>query len=105
MLDPYWGDIGDHLSQLQGRLEEHGEVLSSLSDTIDTLASHRIDEVVRVLTIITLLTVPLTVLATIFGINTDLPGSGHPLFFYVVNLVGIVLTIVVIWYLRYRRWL
>ena len=104
-LDPYWGDIDDSLAQLQARLEEHNEVLGSLSDTIDTLASHRIDEVVRVLTIITLLTVPLSVLSTIFGMNVRLPYDSHPLLFYLVNVVGIVLTVVVIWYLRHRRWL
>lgn len=104
-LDPYWGDIGDQVAQLQSRLEEHNEVLGSLSDTIDTLASHRIDEVVRLLTIITLLTVPLTVLSTIFGMNVQLPYGTHPLPFYLINVMGIVLTILVIWYLRYRRWL
>ena len=104
-LDPYWGDVGDQLAQLQSRLEEHNEVLGSLSDTIDTLSSHRIDEVVRLLTIITLLTVPLTVLSTIFGMNVQLPYGGHPLPFYLINVVGIILTALVIWYLRYRRWL
>jgi magnesium transporter len=104
-LDPYWGDIGDHLAQLQARLEEHNEVLSGLSDTIDTLASHRIDEVVRLLTIVTLLTVPLTVLSTIFGMNVQLPYGGHPMPFYLINVMGIFVTVLVIWYLRYRRWL
>jgi magnesium transporter len=104
-LDHYWGDIGDHLAQLQARLEEHNEVLSILSDTIDTLASHRIDEVVRLLTVITLLTVPLTVLSTVFGMNVQLPYGSYPLPFYLINIVGIVLTILVIWYLRRRKWL
>jgi magnesium transporter len=104
-LDPYWGDIGDQVAQLQARLEEHNEVLSSLSDTIDTLASHRIDEVVRLLTVVTLLTVPLTVLSTIFGMNVQLPYGGHPLPFYLINVIGVVTTALVIWYLRYRRWL
>jgi magnesium transporter len=104
-LNPYWGDIGDHLAQLQARLEEDNEVLGGLSDTIDTLASHRIDEVVRLLTIVTLLTVPLTVLSTIFGMNVQLPYGGHPLPFYLINVMGIGVTAVVIWYLRYRRWL
>lgn len=104
-LDPYWGDIGDHVAQLQARLEEHNEVLGGLSDTIDTLASHRIDEVVRLLTIVTLLTVPLTVLSTIFGMNVQLPYGSHPLPFYLINVIGIGLTALVIWYLHYRRWL
>ncbi len=105
-LDFYWGDIGDELRQLRAMLDEQFEVISSLSDTIDALATHRLDEVVRVLTIITLLTVPLTVISTIFGMNFDFPyASLHLPAFLLINVVGIVLTVAVVWYLRRRRWL
>ena len=104
-LDLYWSDLGDHLSQLCARLDENAEVISGLSETIDTLASHRIDEVVRLLTVVTVLTLPLTLLATIFGMNIIMPYSEHPLLFYGILLVGIILTILTIWYLRNHRWL
>jgi len=104
-LDIYWGDISDHLAQLRSMLDEHAEVVSGLSETLDTLASHRIDEVVRLLTLVTLLSVPLTVLTTIFGMNVQLPYGTHPLPFYVINITGILITFLVIWYLRRRHWL
>ncbi len=104
-LDMYWDDIGDHLTRLLSMLDEHVEVIGGLSDTIDTLASHRIDGVIRLLTIITILTVPLTVLSTIFGMNVDLPYGAGPTLFYIVNMIGVVLTIGVLYYLRRRRWL
>ena len=104
-LDMYWDDIGDHLTRLLSMLDEHVEVIGGLSDTVDTLASHRIDGVVRLLTLITILTVPLTVLSTVFGMNVALPYGDHPLPFYLINIVGVVLTVGVIWYLHRRRWL
>ena len=104
-LDPYWSDITDHLSQLRWILDEQMEVVNGLSDTIDTLASHRIDEVVRLLTVVTVLTLPLTVLATIFGMNVALPFAEHPLLFFVVVGLGLALTITLVRYLRQRRWL
>lgn len=104
-LDIYWGDISDHLAQLRSMLDEHAEVVSGLSETLDTLASHRIDEVVRLLTLVTLLSVPLTVLTTIFGMNVQLPYGSHPLPFYIINITGILITFLVIWYLRRRHWL
>lgn len=104
-LDIYWGDIGDHLAQLRSVLEEQTEVVAGLSETLDTLASHRIDEVVRLLTLVTLLSVPLTVLTTIFGMNVQLPYGTHPLPFYIINITGILITFLVIWYLRRRHWL
>jgi magnesium transporter len=104
-LDPYWGDIGDHLAQLCMLMDQYAEVISGLSDTIDTIASHRIDEVVRLLTITTVLTLPVTLLATIFGMNVVMPYSNHPLLFFTVIVLGIVLTVWLVWYLRRRRWL
>lgn len=104
-LDLYWSDISDHLAQLRARLDEHAEVVAGLSDTIDTLASHQIDDVVRLLTIVTVLTLPLTLLATIFGMNILMPFAGHPLLFYGVVAIGIALTLLLVWYLNRRKWL
>lgn len=104
-LDPYWGDIRDHLSQLRWMMDEQMEVVHGLSDTIDTLASHRIDEVVRLLTVVTVLTLPLTLLATIFGMNIALPFAQHPLLFFLVVGSGLTLTVALVRYLRRRGWL
>jgi magnesium transporter len=103
--DPYWNDINDHLAQLCSLLDEYSEVIGGLSDTIDTLASHRIDEVVRVLTIVTVLTLPVTVLSTIFSMNVTLPFETHPLVFFLVVGLGLGLTAWLVWYLRRRKWL
>jgi len=104
-LDPYWGDINDHLSQLCSLLDEYSEVVNGLADTIDTLASHRIDEVVRVLTIVTVLTLPVTVLSTVFSMNISLPFGKHPFLFFIVTGMGIALTGFLLWYLRKQKWL
>ncbi len=104
-LDPYWGDIGDHLAQLCSILDEYAEVVGGLSDTIDTLASHRIDEVVRLLTIVTILTLPITVPATILSMNIVMPMAQHPLLFYGVVGLGLGLAAFLIWYRRRRSWL
>jgi magnesium transporter len=104
-LDPYWGDINDHLSQLCSLTDQYSEVINGLADTIDTLASHRIDEVVRLLTITTVLSLPVTILATIFGMNIVMPFSQHPLLFYGIIAAGFGLTIWIIWFLRKRNWL
>ncbi|MCZ7674074.1 MAG: magnesium transporter CorA family protein [Chloroflexi bacterium] len=104
-LDIYWGDIGDHLEQIKSMLDEQREVIDGLSETIDTLASHRIDEVVRLLTLITLISVPITVIATIFGMNMALPYGNHPLAFYAINAIAIGVTLTFIWHLRRKHWL
>ncbi|MBM4422179.1 MAG: magnesium transporter CorA family protein [Chloroflexi bacterium] len=104
-LTLYWSDISDHLTQFQARLDEHFDVVSGLSETIDTLASHRIDEVVRALTIVTVITLPLSLLSTIFGMNVALPFDEHPALFFVVVGFGAALTAALLWYLHSRKWL
>lgn len=104
-LGPYWNDINDHLALLCAMLDEYAEVVTGLSETLDTLASHRIDEVVRLLTIVTVLTLPITLLATIFGMNVAMPYAEHPVLFYLLVGLGVGLTGGLIWYLRRQRWL
>lgn len=104
-LNLYWGDISDHLTQLCSLLDSYAEIVAGLSETIDTLASHRIDEVMRLLTIVTVLTLPLTLLATIFGMNVVMPYADHPLLFFALIGIGFLLVIATVWYLRQRKWL
>lgn len=104
-LDPYWEDIGDHLAQLCYTLDQDAEVMQGLSDTVDTLASHRIDEVVSLLTVVTVITMPVTLLATIFGMNITMPYENHPLLFFAILIVGLGLTVGLVWFLRSKKWL
>ena len=104
-LNIYWGDIGDHLAQIGSMLDEQREVIAGLSETIDTLSSHRIDEVVRLLTLVTLASVPITVIATVFGMNVALPYGSHPVPFYAIITIATLITVIVVWYLRRKHWL
>jgi magnesium transporter len=104
-LDPYWSDIGDHLSHLCVTLDEFAEVITGLSDTAGTLASHRIDEVIRLLTVVTVITLPITVLSTLFGMNIVMPYAGYPHLFYTVTFLGIFFAGLLLWFLIRKRWL
>lgn len=104
-LDLYWGDISDHLSQLCSMLEEHIDVVSGQSGTVERLASHRTHEAVRPLTIVTVLTPALSPLSTIFSMNVRQPYGRHPPFIFAVAEVGRAITIGLVCYLRQRKWL
>ncbi len=104
-LDPYWDNLNDHLLQLGTMLDEYYEIIVGLSDTVDTLASHRIDEVVHLLTVVTVITLPVTLLAAIFGMNVMLPFGQHPVMFYILIVFSVLVTLGLAWYLRHRRWL
>jgi magnesium transporter len=104
-LDIYWSDIRDHLGQLRAMLDDDYEVMSGLAETLDTLASHRIDEVVRLLTLATITTLPLTVVSTIYSMNVEVPGKSLPITFWIVLVLALAITSGILWYLRRRDWL
>lgn len=73
--DVYFGDIADHVRKIWDGLEDCKEVVDGLADTSNWLTSHRIQEIMRVLTIVMALMAPPTLIASIYGMNIHLPGS------------------------------
>jgi len=104
----YFGDVADHIRKIWDGLEDCKEVVDGLAETSNWLTSHRIQEIMRVLTIVMAILAPLTLLSGIFGMNVPLPGgvdSGSLLplgiLLSIMALVGTGMFI----YLRRRRWL
>jgi magnesium transporter len=71
----YFGDIADHIRKIWGGLEDCKEVIDGLADTSNWLTSHRIQEIMRILTIVMGVMAPPTLIASIWGMNVPLPGG------------------------------
>lgn len=105
-LEEYFGDIADHLYKARDIIDENYEIVSSLADTADTLASHRINEVMRILTVISVIMLPLTLLSSIYGMNiVQLPLAQHPNSFWIMSGAMVVLALLMLLYFRRRNWL
>ncbi len=92
-LAVYFGDVVDHVDKIWDALDECKEVIEGLSDTHDSLATNRTNEVMRLLTVIATILLPITVVASIFGMNIPLPfqDSDYSLVFvFLIMLVTIV---------------
>jgi len=68
----YFGDTVDHVDKIWDGLDEYKEIIEGLNATYDSLATHRTNEVMRMLTIIATILLPITVVASIFGMNIPL---------------------------------
>ena len=105
--DIYFGDIADHIRKIWDGLEDCKEVVDGLADTSNWLTSHRIQEIMRVLTIVMAIMAPATLLASIYGMNIHLPGgreaSFAPLGVIILIMVGI--AVAMIWFFRRRHWI
>ncbi len=104
-LDVYFGDIVDHLNKARDILEDHREVIEGLSETSDSVISYRINEMMRILAIISVVMLPLTLLSGIYGMNIGLPLRTHPLAFAFIIGLMILMAGGMMFYFKRRRWL
>jgi magnesium transporter len=104
----YFGDIADHTNKIWDALEDCKEVVDGLAETSNWLTSHRIQEIMRVLTILTAILAPGTLIASIYGMNVPLFGStdsGSLLPLAVILFVILAIALVMYFLFRRRHWL
>jgi len=109
-LDIYFDDIVDAHERIWDMLENYKEVIVALEETNESMLSHRVNDSLRVLTAISVIVLPLTLIASIFGMNIGLPGGGDPatddlLSFAVVIGVMLLILVGMASFFRSRRWL
>ena len=101
-LDIYFDDITDAAERIWDLLENYKEVAEALEDSNESVLSHRLNESLRVLTAFSVALLPLTLLASVFGMNVPLPGQpgSSAEFWVIVALMAVVLTAVVVFFRR-----
>ncbi len=72
-LDLYFDDITDASERIWDVLENYKEQIESLEVTNESVISHRVNDVLRVLTIFSVLVLPLTFVASLWGMNVPVP--------------------------------
>jgi len=102
----YFGDVVDHMDKIWDGLDEYKEIIEGLNATHDSLATNRTNEVIRMLTIIATILLPITVVASIYGMNiTTLPflNSKYSLLF--VSLIMLTIISGMLYLFRRKRWI
>ncbi|MFC1933109.1 magnesium/cobalt transporter CorA [Chloroflexota bacterium] len=104
-LDVYFGDMVDHVDKIWDGLDEYKEIIEGLNDTHDSLVTNRTNEVIRMLTIIATILLPITVVASIYGMNIPLPfqDSSYPLL--VVFLIMLATISGMLYFFRRQHWI
>ncbi|HKP52696.1 MAG TPA: magnesium/cobalt transporter CorA [Chloroflexia bacterium] len=103
-MEEYFGDISDHLSKIWDTLEDYKEVIEGLSDTITSLTNNRINEIIKVLTMISVILLPLTLISGICGMNIWLPFADNPFAIGVVIGVMVVIALAMLAFFKSRKW-
>jgi magnesium transporter len=104
-LEIYFDDIVDASERIWDMLENYKEVVEALEDTNESVITHRLNNVLRVLTSVSVILLPLTLIASIWGMNVGVPGEGsHEAFWVILGLMVVMLGGMVA-YFRKRGWL
>jgi magnesium transporter len=99
-------DVADHTVQIWERLEDLWEVVEGLSTTLESLTSNRINEVMKILTIFSVIMLPLSVISGIYGMNLiQLPLATHPMSFVIIMGVMVCVVAGMLAYFRREGWL
>ena len=103
-LDLYFDDIVDAAERIWDLLDNYKEVVEALEQTNESVISHRQNDVLRTLTVFSVILLPLTLITGIFGMNVKFPGEGGHLSFWAI--VGIMAAVVaaLAGFFRLKRW-
>jgi magnesium transporter len=100
----YLRDVYDHTIQIMDIIETYREVAASLTETYMTAMSNRQSEVMKVLTIIGTIFIPLTFLAGVYGMNMPIPENHASWAYPAFWLVCLVLGGSMVYWFRRRGW-
>ena len=104
-LELYFDDIVDAAERIWDLLDNYKEVVEALESTNESVISHRQNRVLQILTIFSVVILPLTLISGIFGMNVAFPGEGTRMAFWVVVGVMFVTIVGMVGFFRWRRWI
>ncbi|MBU1446135.1 magnesium transporter CorA family protein [Patescibacteria group bacterium] len=105
-LEVYFDDTVDKVEKLYANVETLKEMAESLHETNDAILTHSTNNIIKILTIFSVIMMPLTFVTGLYGMNiVGLPIAQHPLSFLLISigLIGIVLLMLA--FFKYKKWI
>lgn len=104
-LSVYFGDTVDHLDRIWDALDEYKEIIEGLNATHDSMATNRTNKVIRMLTVIATILLPITVVASIFGMNIPLPFQESPYSLLYVFFIMLSIITGMLYFFHHQHWI
>jgi len=103
-LELYFDDIVDASERIWDLLDNYKEVVEALEDTNESAINHRQNDILRVLTVVSVILLPLTLVTGIFGMNVHFPGFETAAAWWgiVAGMLGLAVCLAL--FFRYKRW-
>ncbi len=102
---PYFRDVYDHTIEVIDTLETYREMTSGMLDIYLSSISNRLNEVMKILTIIATIFMPLTFIAGVYGMNfAHMPELKWPLGYPLAMGVMLIVALGMLFYFRRKKW-
>ena len=104
-LEEYFDDIVDAAERIWDLLDNYKEVIEALEDTNESVINHRQNDILRILTVFSVILLPLTLITGFFGMNVDFPGFGTAEAFWAIFGIMAAALVGMLTFFRFKRWL
>ncbi len=104
-MEDYWGNILDYYNKMWDMTEDYGELIVGLSTTFDSMQTNKTNEIMKILTLISSIVLPLTFLTGLYGMNVHLPLQEEDHAFWILIFVMILLGIGLVAYFKKKHWM
>ncbi len=103
--EKYFKDVYDHIVQANELAENYRDMMINLQDLYLSNVNLRMNEVMKVMAVVTCLLAPATVIGGIFGMNFNrIPWLHNPNGFYIAVGLMLIIPVWMIWMFRRRGW-
>ncbi|HVG89628.1 MAG: magnesium/cobalt transporter CorA [Gaiellales bacterium] len=104
-LEVYFDDIVDSAERIWDQLDNYKEVVEALEQTNESVIAHKQNDILRVLTVFSVIMLPLTLISGIFGMNVPIPHEASQHAFWTIIAAMVAIAAVMLGFFRLRRWL
>ena len=105
-LVPYFNNLVNIYEQINGILITNRKTLEALDSTNNSFLTTKTNEIIKILTIFSVIVFPLTLLASIFGMNTSyLPFIGSKVDFWIILGMMLAATIGMLTFFKFKKWI
>ncbi len=102
---PYLRDLYDHVIQITDHIEIYREWLGSMLDIYLSSVTNRLNEVIKVLTVISTVAIPPTVIGSWYGMNLLVPEFHSEFTYPIVIILTVSMMLAMLTFFRRKRWI
>ena len=85
--------------------EDHEDLIEGLSKTFDSMQTNKTNEIMKMLTLLSSIILPLTFITGLFGMNVMFPFiTSTKVAFWVIIVVMLVVSGALIYFFKHRKW-